>query len=168
MNWLDRLKERFGEKEVIHHSTSQNVEWLTMLSEFVEIAHPSVILEIGTYQGVTAALMAQMVERVITIDIREQPLAREIWEYLGLTNIDYQVLHPKTKAELIPTLDFDFVFIDGDHNHPEVDFYLTSNRAKHILFHDYFHDKRFPRVNRLVDGLQGVTIREPFAFWEAS
>ena len=130
-------------------------------------------LEIGTYRGVTAAFLAHLCERVVTIDLadgklerRSEEFSREaFWRALGLNNIEMVLIHSDAdKAAAIAPLEFDFAFIDGDHSAPAVDFALVR-RCGAVLFHDYIDDRN--GVSRLVRTLppSEVSVRGNFAFW---
>lgn len=132
------------------------------------------VLEIGTYRGVTAAYMAQFCDKVITIDLKQGRLERgpdpfdrhRFWEALSVTNIDLRLVESdREKAGLIRSLDFDFAFVDGDHDGeaPRRDFEMVK-RCGAVLFHDYGADNG---VTRLVDSLprHQVEVIDIFAFW---
>jgi predicted O-methyltransferase YrrM len=132
------------------------------------------VLEVGTYRGITAAFMAQFCERVMTIDLIDGRLERQpdvpnrydIWDALGIWNIDLHLVGSKgEKAALIGRLDFDFAFVDGDHegNGPAEDFALVK-RCGAVLFHDYGARNG---VTALVNSLprRQVMIMDIFAFW---
>ncbi len=130
------------------------------------------VLEIGTYRGFTAAFMSQFCERVTTIDLKYGRMERyndtfdraALWANLGTDNIDLHLVeNDDEKAALIAGLDFDFAFIDGDHDRPKADFELVKHCGA-VLFHDYDGDNA---VTRLVDALphSEVEIRDIFALW---
>lgn len=134
------------------------------------------VLEIGTFRGVTAAFMAQFVDRVITIDLKNGQLERQdpdfdrrqFWRSIGANNITlHRVYDDADKARIIAGLDFDFAFIDGDHTapHPANDFALVQ-RCGAVLFHD--HDGH-NGVTEFVATLprKQLTFMDIFAFWQA-
>ena len=133
------------------------------------------ILEIGTYRGIGSAYMSQFCERIVTVDLKHGKMEKDrqvfdrfrLWETLGVKNIDlFLVDGDKHKADLIKTFDFDFAFVDGDHegNAPRDDFELVK-RCGAVLFHDYDGDNG---VTRLVNSLpkEQVTVMDIFAFWQ--
>lgn len=132
------------------------------------------VLEIGTYRGITAAFMAQFVEHVDTIDLRDGRLERQpdvpnrydIWNALGIENIDLNLVASKAeKAAIIAALDFDFAFVDGDHQGagPAEDFALVKHCGA-VLLHDYSGSNG---VTKLVNSLphRQVEVMDIFAFW---
>jgi predicted O-methyltransferase YrrM len=134
------------------------------------------VLEIGTYRGITAALMAQYVGHVTTIDLSHGKMQwddqifdrHKLWSALGAKNIKLQLVdNDAHKAALVPTLDFDFAYIDGDHTYRGVslDFDLVR-RCGAVLFHDCSPGTP---VEKLVATLpqEQVTITDNiFAFWQ--
>jgi predicted O-methyltransferase YrrM len=99
------------------------------------------IVEIGTCNGLTAAVLAEHADSVTTIDIVDRPIAEEVWEFFGVRNkiVRVVVKDDAGKDLIIRSLDFDMAYIDGGHSRYEVefDFGITRKRCKTILFHDY-------------------------------
>lgn len=131
-------------------------------------------LEIGTYRGVSSALMAQFCERVLTIDLIDGKMERDhqvfdrvrFWESMGIGNIDLRLIETEAeKAAIVSAAEFDFAFVDGDHEGraPLRDFELVK-RCGTVLFHDYDGDNG---VRRFVDTLPRaeVEIIDIFALW---
>ena len=141
----EAIKEPFG-AEILKRSALNLFDGETALSYCMKKFGVRRVLEIGTYQGVSAAYMAQMVEHVDTIDLvsgqlerlKTEPLREKLWAHFGLTNIDlHLVIDDSHKASLIKALDYDFAFIDGAHDHTvESDFELVKG-CDRVLFHDY-------------------------------
>lgn len=136
------------------------------------------ILEIGTYRGVSAAVMSQFCDKVITIDLKHGKLEQnnelfdreEFWKGLGVDNIDLHLIEDdKEKEELIKTLDFDLAFIDGAHDETvKNDFELVKHCGK-VLFHDY-DDRKQPCLNYVFDFIntlprEKVKLFDIFALW---
>lgn len=139
------------------------------------------VLEIGTYRGVSAAEIAQYVERVTTIDLRygrlEQlgtPFDREaMWKELGITNINLRLVDSDDEKKwIVDRLDFDFAFVDGGHQTPAIKFdFELVKRCGRVLFHDY-ERRGVPGqddVCDFVDSLpkEQVQIMDIFALWTA-
>ena len=98
------------------------------------------ILEIGTFQGLSAAILAEHAHLVTTIDIERQPVAEEVWKFFGVRDrIMYAIAKDDVqKAEIVRYTTFDMAFVDGAHDRPNAvfDFALTR-RCGHVLIHDY-------------------------------
>jgi hypothetical protein len=120
--------------------------------------------------------MAQFCESIVTIDLKHGKMEQDnqrfdrvrFWEALGITNIDLRlVCCDLEKTELIDSLDFDFAFVDGDHEGtaPAKDFELVK-RCGTVLFHDYDGDNG---VTALINSLprEQVEIFDIFALWRA-
>lgn len=132
------------------------------------------VLEIGTFKGVNAAFMAQFVDHVDTIDLKHGQIERQgetfdrkrFWRSLGIDTIDLHLVeNDKEKARLIAGLDFDFAFIDGDHEglSPARDFELVRHCGT-VLFHDCDGDNG---VTRFVSTLprKQLSFLDIFALW---
>lgn len=94
------------------------------------------VLEIGTLNGITSALMAQYVDNVYTIDIKDSMIKYDIWKHLGVDNKikSYIIDNEIEKADIINGLDFDLVYIDGDHLHCTwSDFFLTRHCGRALI-----------------------------------
>jgi predicted O-methyltransferase YrrM len=137
---------------------------------------PSRIVEIGTYQGVSTALLA-LYAPVTTVDILPDPVRARVWDAIGVTHrITQHVCRSSagrdaTIAELVK--EADLVFVDGGHLMPDVarDFGLAI-ACGFVVMHDYWVDAdSWPDVRQFVDGLDRtryrVTIEKPFASIEA-
>lgn len=129
------------------------------------------VLEIGTYNGLGTAFMAQYAEKVTTIDIADYPLKKDIWNAVGVTDkiTAHLVETEEEKQVIIDDLDFDVAFVDGNHfeEYPRTDFEMVKHCGR-VILHDYHTD--FPDVMRFVDGLNQDTIeiKGLFVYWEDS
>lgn len=134
------------------------------------------VLEIGTYRGVSSAYMSQFCERVTTVDLINGKMEQDhqlfdrvrFWEALNIENIDLRlVCCDASKAAVVGAAEFDFAFVDGDHegDGPRKDFELVK-RCGAVLFHDYDGHNG---VTELIDSLpkSQVEIMDIFAFWRA-
>lgn len=128
-------------------------------------------LEIGTWRGVSSAILAHYADKVTTVDIRYYDEAPRVWMWAGVFDKMKYLVVPdnETKAAAIKDLDFDFAFIDGMHTYDDVafDFELVKKCGR-VLFHDYCD--KCPGIVEFVDKLSEVTISEvtiaePFAYW---
>jgi hypothetical protein len=145
-----------------------------MFRAYFEKHKPKRVLEIGTFRGLSTALMAHYADEVITVDnqLRYEPIP--LWHFSGIIDkITYFVTPTEEmKYSLINSMDFDFAFIDGNHDYKYVksDF-ESAKRCGKVLFHDYYKEGMMPNYQgpRIVleetkDG--SFTPDMPFAFWE--
>jgi hypothetical protein len=143
-------------------------------------------VEIGTFRGITSAVMSQCCYELITIDLRygqyedykdkfeycNTPYRTEVWEKLGIENIvSIQINDNTDKQNVINNNIFDFAFIDGDHSYEGVrdDFEMVKHCGR-VLFHDYdkAEGKECPVrdfIHTIKDGKIETT--KDFAYWEA-
>ena len=122
-------------------------------------------VEIGTLKGLTAIVLARYFDRVVTIDIVDDPLKYEIVGFLGVKNIAFvNVADNAQKAEVIQAVNFDAAYVDGDHaRDTETDFALVK-RCGSVLFHEHWPAQ--PAVQKQVAALNGnVVTRDKWALW---
>lgn len=151
-----------------------------IISDILKLQKPKVILEIGTYKGVTAAFMSQFCEKLITIDLVNGRLEKtdvysdinrsHLWSRLGINNIIFiQINNNKEKFNIMRNLDFDFAFIDGAHDKSVKNDFKHVRHCGKVLFHDY--DTRgqdcLDHVYNFVNSLpkDEIDINDIFAFW---
>ena len=123
-------------------------------------------VEIGTYQGSSAAYIAQFANKVHTFDIfnyyKSQP-----WKELGLEDkITYHLVKNKEEIrQILQTIEFDFAFIDNGHEYEEckADFELVKHCGR-VLFHDVEH-LAFKGVRQFTDELGNVRIVDNLGYW---
>lgn len=157
-----KLIEKYG--NVINHMSCVYInEGEKHLRALVEEIKPQrrTCVEIGTYQGVSACILAEYFERVLTIDIAKQKLTDEIIGYLGMSQkVDARIV--KTDAEKIELINREFdtgavdmVFIDGGHSKSQLDldWKSTCTRATAVLIHDY--EQHFKDVFDYVNAIEG-------------
>src|SRR3990167_4487398 len=124
-------------------------------------------VEIGTLKGLTAIILARHFERVVTIDIIDDPDKREIARMVGVSNVEFiTVCDNAEKSAIIGALEFGAAYVDGNHiQDTETDFALVR-RGKRVLFHEYWDAQ--PAVMQLVAGLAGkIETQGKFALWTA-
>ena len=138
------------------------------------------VLEIGSFRGVSAAVMSQYCAQVVTVDLKHGDLEqhaialdrRAFWQSLGVDNVElFLVADDIEKAALISSLAFDFAFIDAGKDDIATDFALVK-RCGRVLFHDY-DDRGQPSLNMVYDFVNSlpkeqVTVMDIFALWEAA
>jgi hypothetical protein len=126
-------------------------------------------VEIGTCHGLTAIALSRLFERVVSIDIEDKPIKRELVAFLGIKNISFhEVAHNGFKADLIAHTKFDAAYVDGDHQHDtQFDFDLVR-KCRRVLFHEYWPLQ--PQVWELVNDLRDsgdVVTHSNYALWTA-
>lgn len=149
-------------RSVIPLSDGENI-----IKKYMERVKPRRAVVIGTNRGVSTARMAQFCEECHTFDIVDSEMTVRVWNHLGLKNITKHVISTNIdKARILNSMDFDFAFLDGDHEKDhELDFNLTK-KCGHVLVHEYWD--RSP-VKAFMDGLKegGIETESNFAYWEA-
>jgi hypothetical protein len=126
-------------------------------------------VEIGTWKGLTALVLARRFAEVVTIDITEDPDRQRIAAAVGITNIRWLTVRDNQhKAQVIRDIgDFDFAYVDGDHaRDTDIDFAMVG-RCGNVLLHEYWPPQ--PSVVRLVDRLRAnggrVDVEGKLALW---
>ena len=190
-NAMAALVERFGPN--ITESSAQCQSGPSMC-DVLAGKHYGTIFEIGTYQGVSGAILAEHADRVLTLDLEryQRAIADDVWRFFGVEGKITRIIArgEDHKREVIGALDFDMCFLDGDHNRLNVmlDFILAKERCNCILFHDYpiglppeyfpkagYNHRDYPSEGNGLDGVallldcvrpEGVIERiPPFAWW---
>lgn len=122
-------------------------------------------VEIGTWKGLTALVLARYFREVISIDTRPDPERERIAQFSRVKNIRFLTAPDEgDKAAILAAENFDAAFMDGDHAHnTESDFALVQ-RCGRVLFHEYWPAQ--PAVMALVDSLRpNVATQGKFALW---
>jgi hypothetical protein len=144
------------------------------IASLLNTMQPKSILEIGTLNGLSAAMFAKYSQRVLTIDIEANSDRQQIWEALGLQErISEKVIDDnESKKEWIIKQDFNLAFVDADHSYQGVSFdFDCVEHCGAILFHDYKPDlKKFKGLVRFLDGLKPSiytfgSSKSRFALW---
>ena len=128
-------------------------------------------LEIGTFRGVSTAVLGHYYDEVVTIDVMRNQEAIMLWRWAGV--------HEKIRSWIIDTdeskrwavedFDFNFAFIDGMHTYDAVKYdFECVKHCGHVVFHDYGISSTFG-VKKFVDTLpqSEITVKYPFAIWTA-
>lgn len=161
---LDRLFAHFG-ADVFRRSAA--------LEDFAGFLnrHPSFrgkrCVEIGSFNGVTALVLARHFDEVVSIDTYPYTMKKLVLEFSGVKNVRFvDVQDNAEKAKIIEGLDFDAAFSDGNHvADTEFDFDLVR-RCGRVLFHEYYEQQ--PPVWHLVNRLKtqgNVETEGKFALW---
>jgi len=144
--------------------------------EFIDFfkTHPvKVVVEVGTYKGMSAAYIANFAKTVYTFDIKGYKATSRIWKALKLNKKirRYIVKSREEMTGIINKLDFDFAFIDGSHLYDDVkaDFELVKKCGR-VLFHDVslhpegLHDD----IRRFIAEIGNVKIIGNIGYWNAN
>lgn len=96
-----------------------------------------VCLEVGTWNGLTAAILSRHFELVVSLDIAHNKEKYAVIHHLGLKNIKcIDIEDNNEKAKIIKKHSFDFAYLDGNHEH---DTFFDWGLVKHcgrVLFHE--------------------------------
>jgi len=142
-------------------------------------------VEIGTYKGITAGVLASVFDEVYTFDIVRRPITGSVWKALEVEKkIKYFVFGNKVDlegkefndwidkvnregrvrefiADKLKDIDFDFAYIDAKHDkNVRSDFKLVEN-CKYVLFDDYF----YPGVKKFMNEIGAFQI-DRFGLYE--
>lgn len=155
----NKIVEKYGHAG-IHHSCVYLDNGEQILRNILEQLKPlRTVIEIGTYQGVSAAVISEYAEKVHTFDIVFMPLRMKILRHLGIKNISCHVVKNNTEKELeinkiFETEKVDLCFIDGEHSkgQPPIDFEICR-QCDQILMHDY--SEAFDEVYKFCNDLEG-------------
>jgi len=167
-NFKRTLKKEFG-RNILYLSALRDWRGERTLRYFLSQQPIDVAIDLGTAKGITAALIAHYANKVYTFDKRELLVANSVWDRFGQKDkIKFiKVSTNRDKTEAIKTLDFDFAFIDDQHDYEgaRIGFEATKKCGR-VLFHDY--SDKWPGVKEFVDTLpkKELTIKNTFAFWK--
>jgi hypothetical protein len=121
-------------------------------------------VEIGTLKGLTAIVLARRFDKVVTLDILDDPFRATIAAMLGIKNVEFITIKDNTeKAAIISKLSFDAAYLDGDHVHDTESDFAVVQRCGRVLFHEYWEAQ--PAVVRAVGALTGIVAEGKFALW---
>jgi hypothetical protein len=144
----------------------------------LERLNPTHVLEIGTHQGVSAGLLAEYAESVVTVDVLPNPVREKVWGALGVRGRIVEHVH-KSQAERDDAIcagaaAADLAFVDGSHLRRDVEYdfgLVVGAGCRRVILHDYWANAEdWPDVREFVDGLSedkyAVEIHKPFAYVE--
>ena len=151
----------------------------------------NIAVEIGTYQGLSAVVLASKAKMIYTFDVYNWGETDFIWNVFGIRNkikyfvfgelkskdtniedwdgwnvvnelIDREASREKIK-EVLKNLNFDLAFIDGRHDYKNVkaDFEIVKKCGK-VLFHDY---AGYVEIKKFCDEI-GAKQNGDFAYYE--
>ena len=126
--------------------------------------------ELGTYKGVSTAVLSEYADEVRTLDIMPDKDRQKIWDYLGISNIKSYVIQTQKERDeqLLDIAQWaELMFIDGGHlaNDILVDEQLTRE-CKYRIFDDASVGNSWKDVRNCLDNLPDefeVTYLDRFA-----
>lgn len=93
--------------------------------------------EIGTWNGLTAVILARHFEQVITVDIVDNPVKHRIFKLLDIHNVRcLTIADNREKWEIARDVDFDCAYIDGNHADDTQSDFETVKKGGRVLFHE--------------------------------
>lgn len=137
-----------------------------LFSKIIYDIKPIRAVEIGTYFGVSTAILASICDIVYTFDINFYPETQRIWKLFKVKNkINYNLVKDTDETkEILKSLSFDFAFVDSVHEYQEAkrDFEAVKRCGK-VLFHD--NNDNFIGVKNFCSEIKCKTIGD-FGYWE--
>ena len=93
--------------------------------------------EVGTWNGLTAAVLSRHFRRVVSVDIIHNAVKHDVLAHLGITNVEcIDITDNAHKKRVCDDLKFDFAYLDGNHtDDTEIDWAMTK-RCGRVLFHE--------------------------------
>ena len=149
MSVKKKLIEKFGgcinHMSCVYLNDGENV--LKRLAGKIKLRRA--VLEIGTYQGVSACVLSELFKDVLTLDIIEKPLLKDIITDYGnvcFIKAKNRIDEKSIVDKLFKNYEIDLVFIDGEHFNGELakDWDMVQGKCDNILIHDY--SPAFPEV----------------------
>lgn len=166
------LKEHLADIGLAWHWTCCSPGQEPIFRALLARLRPQTVTEIGTHQGVSAALLAEYATHVITIDVLPNPARKRVWERLCVADRIEEHVHKSSRgrdAEIARAVALsDLAFVDGSHLMPDIerDFALCIPCGT-VILHDYWlAGEDWPDVKKFVDALDlaryEVEIQKPF------
>lgn len=163
---LRAVVEKFGTEPFRRSSVTESFDAVVRALNF----RGRRCVEIGSWMGLTAIVLARYFEEVISIDIFPTSEKHEIAAFLGVKNIRFlDVRNNIEKAKLIETLKFDAAYCDGDHAKDTFSDFALVQRCGHVLMHEVWAAQPpvMKLVRRLSDSGGVVTTKGKFGVWRA-
>lgn len=172
---LELIKEKLAHLDGILLSSAVSEEF----EEFMKSLDPPAldVIEMGTHNGLSSALMSAYAGRVFTFDINLRN-SEYIWQLLNVREkirafvgspeeiwLELNYLQDEYKLRKVP-LDFNFAFIDDWHEYYAVKkSFETVQFCGRVLFHDY---NCCSGVKIFCDEIRAKPIGDSqiFAYWE--
>ena len=160
----ENLIEKLSDKYFAHSCVNKEDTLADIMSKIKP--KPKTIVELGTYFGVSTAILASICD-VYTFDVKRYHEADVVWKELGVRGNIYQyIIEDSTVTQFIMEGKYyDFAFIDSvhDYDNAKIDFEVVE-RCGRVLFHD--NNDRFPGVSKFCEEIGCKKIGD-FGYWEA-
>lgn len=98
--------------------------------------------EVGTWNGLTAAVLSRHFKHVVTVDIAHNSIKHEILRHLGITNVECididsnddkpRVLKGMGKRGLV----MDCAYLDGNHAEDTEEDFALVRKCNRVIFHE--------------------------------
>lgn len=98
--------------------------------------------EIGTWNGLTAALLSRHFKRVVTVDIAHNDVKRDVLRHLEITNVEcIDIKNNEFKPIVLQELSergikIDCAYLDGNHQEDTESDWLLTKDCGRVLFHE--------------------------------
>lgn len=98
--------------------------------------------EIGTWNGLTAALLSRHFKHVVTVDIANNEVKREVLQHLGITNVEWiNIKSNHEKPRILKGLaqrgiTVDCAYLDGNHAEDTEDDWNITRGYGRVIFHE--------------------------------
>lgn len=169
---LDDFTSIVGEADAKHNSLVWYKDGEETFRELIKDRRYKLAVEIGTYNGVSACILASYADRVVTFDISRGPKIGQGMVYAKDNRLPVEFcLIPNDEecflAYMEACKDADLVFVDGEHGgHFPMRDIMAALPAARIVVHDY--GKTFPAVVQAVDDIakthgRTLTLKNEFA-----
>ena len=99
-------------------------------------------LEIGTWNGLTAALLSRHFKQVVTVDIAHNAIKRDILAHLGINNVEcVDITSNEQKPGVLKGmmkrgLKIDCAYLDGNHAEDTEEDFALVKRFGRVIFHE--------------------------------
>lgn len=123
--------QKFGPRVFRRSSIFHGLEYFLRQNEI----RGKLCYEVGTWNGLTAAVLSEFFDEVVTVDIAHNPEKHQILDYLGIKNVRCIDIEGNQEKSL-KGLKIDCAFLDGNHaEDTESDFDLVKHCGR-VIFHE--------------------------------
>lgn len=122
--------------------------------DFIRSLDLEIVVEMGTYKGLSAAFFATVAKKVITFDIKDWQIKYKLWYDNGLSDKIVFVQNKRMKdiEKALRGVDFDFCFVDGLNTFEQlVESFDIAKRCGRILYHNTQRVPKYAKGTRFLD-----------------